>query len=380
MRGGIEKALSELSRIISRNHDVHVVCPVPRAKSPHGIEPKVAFHYAPVREVRDYPIRDRLDLSVEGILLSIRFVFATIVTSAYYLDLYRRHAFDVTYLSDKHVAVSVLWMLRRRRHGVFVFGEHNIWPWLHAEPSPGWARLRYRVSLFLGRLACQLSDSVHVNSQSLQDAMAEKGVDRRLLFPIPNGTDVPAEGFVTTPLSSPIRVAFVGRLSEEKGIKILVDAILGLNARQPDIQFEIFGDGPLRSLVLDAGLQNCTLWGERPRGEVLEALRNVHIALFLSPVENIPSVALMEALALGKAIVVTDVGDTSRFLSHERNAYLCKPEPLDVSNAVTALCGNHGLYSTITEGAQALAASYSWEKIARRHLALFTSTLSLGAV
>jgi len=73
-RGGIEKVLLELSRIISRDHEVHVVCPTPRDEAPSTGEPKIVFHYAPVTEVRRYPIRDKLDFTLEGILLSVRFL------------------------------------------------------------------------------------------------------------------------------------------------------------------------------------------------------------------------------------------------------------------------------------------------------------------
>lgn len=372
-RGGIEKVLLELSRIISRDHEVHVVCPTPRDEAPSTGEPKIVFHYAPVTEVRRYPIRDKLDFTLEGILLSVRFLFATIVMAAFCMSLFRRHAFDVTYVSNKFVAAPILLLTRNRSRGVFIYAEHNIWPWLHPRPDQWSARLRYGANKYLGRFVCRRSDRIHVNSESLRVAMAGSGIDERRMVPIPNGTEVPPEGVVPAPLAGSMRVGFVGRLAEEKGIEMLVGATRLLNARQPRIRFEIFGDGPLRPMLLAAGLQNCTLWGERPREEVLEALRSINIVLFLSPVENIPSVALMEALALGKAVVATNVGDTPHFLRDGHDALLCEPDPGAVAEAVVSLCENPSLYDKVTEGARELAASNTWEEVARKHLALFRS-------
>lgn len=378
-RGGIEKILWELSRIMSQAHEVHIVCPAPREDRTRPVKSEVVFHYAPISELRDYPVRDRLDFTKEGVMLAVRLFFAIVGMAAFFVALHRKHEFDVTFISNKYVAAPILWGRRRGGPGIFIYSEQNTWPWLHPTPPRGSARLRHRVNVFLGRHVCQLSDLVQVNSESLRDAMAANGIDSKRLVPIANGSEIPAQESATPSLSEPIRVGFVGRLAEEKGIRILVDTIRAVNAARPEIRFDIFGDGPLRSLVLQSGLRNFTLWGERPRDEVLDALRLIHIILFLSPVENIPSVALMEALALGKAIVATSVGDTPRFLTDGRNALLCNPDPAEVAKAIATLCHIPGLYETVTRGARALAASYSWEEIARRHLDMYLSLLTSGA-
>gem|GEM_PF-3838497 len=377
--GGIPKTLLELSRVLARNHEVHIVCPTPRSVEGARAGPEVQLHYAPVLEVRHYPIRDYLDLSLPGVALVLRLVFAAIVMAALYSGLRRKHELDVTYLSNKYVAAPLLLLRGKRTTGAFIYSERNIWPWLHPAPIEGWARLRYKANVFLGRIVCQRSDAVHVLSESLRDAMASHGVDGRIIAPIPNGIDIPQRKIDPPPLSPPIRVGFVGRLVEVKGVRILVGAIQKLNVLRPDVQFDVFGDGPLRPLLDDGKLQNCRIWGDRPREEVLHALRSIHIALFLSPIENVPSNALLEALAMGKGVVATDVGDTKRVLTDGRNAVLCAPDSAAVANAVDVLCRTAGLYETVTAGARELAASYAWEKIAGRHLTLYESALASGA-
>jgi len=234
------------------------------------------------------------------------------------------------------------------------------------------------VNVWLGKFVCTRSDGVHVNSDSLADALAGQGIDRSVIEPIPNGVEVPSRT-VPEPLTPNVRVGFVARLVEDKGVRILVDTIRLLNEQRPSMRFEILGDGPSRPMLVDQNLRNCTLWGERPRTEVLETLKSVHIVLFLSPIENIPSNALLEALALGKAIVATNVGDTPHFLSNGKDALLCAPDSAAVAEAVLALSDNHGLYDTVTAGARALAGAYTWDAVAKRHLAFYASVLTAVA-
>lgn len=373
-RGGIQKSVYELSRALSRDHDVHIVCPSPVRETPPSEAESSRFHYAAVREVRLYPIPEALSVGVGGLLLAVRFAFSIMAIIAAYVNVRREDEFDVTYFCNKYVAAPILLTRRRPERGVYVYSERNVWPWLYSEPHSFMARFRYRVNLMLGRFVCARSDGVHVNSSSLQGAMGRHGIERASVASIPNGVEVTSR-VAPTPLADSVRVGFVARLVEVKGVSTLVDVIRILNTEDPRVQFDVMGDGPLRSLVVDAHLEHCRLWGERPRTEVLDTLRSIHIALFLSPVENVPSNALMEALALGKAIIATNVGDTPNFLSDQRNALLCPQDPTAIATAVSGLSRNPELYDRLTRGALELAASYSWEAVATRHVAFYTSLL-----
>jgi glycosyltransferase involved in cell wall biosynthesis len=82
---------------------------------------------------------------------------------------------------------------------------------------------------------------------------------------------------------------------------------------------------------------------------------------------------------MGKAVVATGVGDTTRVLTDGRNAVLCAPDSAAVADAVDVLCRTAGLYETVTAGARELALGYAWEKVAGRHLEVYMSALASGA-
>ena len=107
---------------------------------------------------------------------------------------------------------------------------------------------------------------------------------------IPSGVDLPGE--VGTP-EEPPHVLYVGRLSEEKGIRDLAEAAAGL-------PLVVVGDGPLRDLVPSTV-------GFVPHDELGPYYERAAVVCVPSRREGY-GVAAREAMAYGKAIVATGVG------------------------------------------------------------------------
>ncbi len=103
-------------------------------------------------------------------------------------------------------------------------------------------------------------------------------------------------------------VAYVGRLSAEKGVRVLLEAA----AYTPEIPVVIFGEGPqaseLRESASRRGLANVIFAGHAPAGVIGRALaRAVAVVLpTLSP-ENAP-MAILEAADAGVPVIVSDRG------------------------------------------------------------------------
>lgn len=119
------------------------------------------------------------------------------------------------------------------------------------------------------------------------------------------GTSVPDE-FVrqaVAPLNRSIeRVLFAGRLADEKNLPDVLEAA----RRQPQLQFTIAGDGPLRSVVEQAAreLSNVNYLGWVARSELLGLMDAHDVLLLPSKVESFGTVAL-EGMARGRLVIVT---------------------------------------------------------------------------
>lgn len=103
-------------------------------------------------------------------------------------------------------------------------------------------------------------------------------------------------------------VIYAGRLTEEKGLMILLRSA----ERLPDVKFKIAGDGPqkeeLEKFIKEHQLNNVELLGFRPREEVLNLVASARLFVLPSIWYENYSIALLEAAALGKAVIASDLG------------------------------------------------------------------------
>ncbi|HXP89453.1 MAG TPA: glycosyltransferase family 4 protein [Fibrobacteria bacterium] len=121
-------------------------------------------------------------------------------------------------------------------------------------------------------------------------------------------------------------IAFASRLSEEKG----VDVLLALAGALPEIPFHVAGDGPLAAVVRDAAsrLPNLHVLGRLKREEVGDLLgRSAFLLLPSTGLENNPMVAL-EALSRGTPILGSERGGIPE-LVEGGHGFLFDPSRID---------------------------------------------------
>jgi len=182
-------------------------------------------------------------------------------------------------------------------------------------------------------------------------------------------------------------VGFVGSFSYYHGISVLQSAIARLQARQKDsltvanLRFLLVGDGVLRPEMQEA------LSGAVDQGTVVFAGTVAHTAvpsyldacdILVSPHVPMPDgrpffgspSKLFEYMAMGKAIVASDMDQLSAVLSHDKTAWLVAPgSDLELSDAVELLAENPELRRTLGRNAHYTALErYTWRHNAVRML------------
>lgn len=139
---------------------------------------------------------------------------------------------------------------------------------------------------------------------------------------------VPAEKFVTKPnfvtngdqADEPRgdHFLFIGRLTEEKGIAVLLEAFAGT-----DLQLRIAGDGPLRNLVVKtaANHPNIRYLGSLGRTAIDEQLAVCTALIFPSIwYEGMP-MTLTEAFAAGTPVIASDLGAMQTMIHDGQNGW-----------------------------------------------------------
>lgn len=135
------------------------------------------------------------------------------------------------------------------------------------------------------------------------------------------------------PVPSAPRLVCVGRLAEQKGLPILIEAAGRLHAEGVEFELTLVGDGPLRgeleSLIAQLDLNGRVhLAGWRSNAEVRDLLLNGRALVLPSFAEGLP-VAIMEALALGRPVVGTWIAGTPELVLPGVNGWLVPPGSVD---------------------------------------------------
>lgn len=127
---------------------------------------------------------------------------------------------------------------------------------------------------------------------------------------------------------------FVGRLSEEKGVAVLLDAWNRFPARVP---LRIVGDGPLASVVREAAANHPRIeWlGRRSSAEVSALMADAAVLIFPSIwYEGFPLV-LAEAFAAGLPVIASRLGAMAEIVTDGKTGLLFSPGRADqLFNAV----------------------------------------------
>lgn len=138
---------------------------------------------------------------------------------------------------------------------------------------------------------------------------------------------------------------YVGRLSEEKGIDVLLQAF-----GKTGIPLRIIGDGPLKAQVEEAANEyaHITYLGYQDKPEVIHQLRQAR-ALILPSIcyENCP-MSVIEALATGTPVIVSNNGGLSEFVHDGYNGLLTSPGNADsLLEKVKLLSGDDEAFKTL---------------------------------
>ncbi len=144
---------------------------------------------------------------------------------------------------------------------------------------------------------------------------------------------------------------FVGRLSEEKG----VDMVIHVAKLLPDIKFKIAGRGPhmeyLHRLAIDA--PNVEFLGFRSGDELRDLYRGACAVLLPSRVHEVFPLITLEAMAAGKSVIASDVGGVSEVVEDRVNGWLVAPTDLHGwIEAVLRLYHDLDLHSRLSRNAR----------------------------
>lgn len=206
---------------------------------------------------------------------------------------------------------------------------------VHTQHHGELASVSARQAFFI-RWAARLTDRFVCVSQDSARYMVKQGVPAAKVNTIWNGIDLDRFAFHGFCPGGPI--VTVARLSPEKGIDVLLRAMVEVVRHEPGARLEIAGDGPLR-VDLEKLADELKLRGNvRFLGEVRDIpplLAKASLFVLPSHSEGI-SLTLLEAMASGLPVVTTKVGGNSEVVM-DRETGLLVPAA-DAGSLAAAIC------------------------------------------
>ncbi len=150
-------------------------------------------------------------------------------------------------------------------------------------------------------------------------------------------------------------VGYIGRLSEEKGIRYLIEACSRLNELDLPTKVLIIGEGPqkqeLQDLTIEKSMDHNVFFTGFQR-DIENWLPAMDIFVLPSLTEGTP-MALLEAMAFGIPVVASAVGDVPQVVDSERNGILVNPgKPGEINNAIQLLYKNETMRKRFSAEAQ----------------------------
>ena len=176
--------------------------------------------------------------------------------------------------------------------------------------------------------------------------------------------------------SNPI-LLYVGDLTETRGLHVLIDALSIVVRQFPrtrllmafNMPLEKYGREKLeiKNKISSFGLNNNVI----PLG-IVNNMPEVMAAsdIFMAPYLSIESIAdypvsILEAMAVGKPIIASEVGGIPEIISHQKNGMLVRPnDPVDLANAIIYMLNNkEEAIKKGLEGAKLVSEEFGTERV-----------------
>jgi glycosyltransferase involved in cell wall biosynthesis len=255
-------------------------------------------------------------------------------------DIYKRilsSTADVIHVQGYHTFVPPVAMaaaLRRRLPFVLTFhsGGHS---------SSLRNALRWPQHNVLAPLVRRAAHLIGVSQFEADFFSRRMGVSRQRFSVIRNGASMPHVDVSSPETDAAPLIVSVGRLERYKGHHRLISALPYLISERPDVKVLILGDGPYKSelMALAAHLGvagHVTIKGVPPsdRTGMAKLLTRAALVVLLSDYEAHP-VAVMEALALKRRVLVADGSGLRELVDHDAVACVDRrAKPQQIAGAI----------------------------------------------
>jgi phosphatidylinositol alpha-mannosyltransferase len=360
--GGVTNHISSLEHYLTlMGHEVKVIAPASKAVTIFG------DRFIPIGRPRPVPASG----SICRVTISPR--LASCVK-----PVLEREKFDIIHLHEPlmpTLCITVLRMSQTVNVGTF-----------HAHAgTPGYNFGKPITTIFLRRWFRKLNGRIAVSKPAME--FASKHMPGQYTV-IPNGIDLEHFSPNVKPIDEycdgKVNLLFVGRLEKRKGLNYLIDAYWQAKKEVPESRLIIVGPGTMlrrkyERHIARHGIKDIVFVGYAGHDELPRYYKTADI--YCTPATRGESfgIVLLEAMAIGKPIVASNIPGYASVMQHGIEGLLVPPKDVkSLAQALVSLMTDEPLRRKM--GAQGItkAADYNWPQIAQRIYNYYVKLLDKG--
>lgn len=188
---------------------------------------------------------------------------------------------------------------------------------------------------------------------------------------IPYGVDLSQFKKSSHKLHNPIRLLYVGRLTIQKNIPLLLQSIKNIIDKHIfQIELHIVGDGEakkhIKQTVKDLKLNsNVVIHGKLTGSDLQQIYSNSDIFILPSVYESF-GIVLLEAMASGVPVIVSNIPAVRNVVVHGKTGLLVKPTAGNMSDAIEQLIRDPILRNRLILTCVKEVKKYDWDEITSR--------------
>lgn len=253
--------------------------------------------------------------------------------------------------------------------------------------------LRYRLGQGLEQQALEQANAVTTISHALRDDLVRRGISPSKIFEVPNGVDT--ESFKPTEPDEELRlkyglrgsfvIGFIGSFYFYEGLDTLIDAAVLLLAQRDNVKLLLVGDGEssemLRQRLPEALRRHFHFTGNVPHEEIRRYYSVMDILVYPRRRSRLTELTTplkpLEAMAMGKVVVASDVGGLRELLDNSGGGdlpgYLVAAEnETALADRLLQLAENESERLAMAQRAREfVVGERDWQHIAERYFAAY---------
>lgn len=255
---------------------------------------------------------------------------------------------------------------------------------------------KYRLVRALETRACLQADQVAILCNGLKSDLLQRGIPEGKITPVFNGVD--PEDFQPSPpdqeyllewrLTGKTVIGFIGSFFRFEGLDLLIRVFASLCAKRDDIVLLLVGGGEvepaLKALAAELDLgERVIMPGRIPHERIPGVYALVDVLVYprypLRLTELVTPLKPLEAMAMGKALVASDVGGHKELIRHNETGLLFTAGDGDALTAqLERVLDDHGLRAALQQQGRAwVCRQQTWEQTTAVYQEIYGQALAI---